>query len=275
MIPLDYITEWRGEAPWTMTSQVEQDLMLSRALVEMFTESSIGESLAFRGGTALYKLHVRPPARYSEDIDLVQVAAGPIGSVLDAIRRVLDPWLGTPKRTAHEGRVILMYRTAAEGLPPVPLRLKIEINSREHFSVFGHEQRRLEVQSRWFSGTANVKTFQLDELLGTKLRALYQRKKGRDLFDLFTTSRRAAVDLGRVVTCFNGYLGHDGTRVSRAEFEMNMHEKLSDDTFLADVEPLIARASDWNVDAAAAFVMHEIAPLLSGEPWRGVGPSGS
>ena len=38
--------------------------------------------------------------------------------------------------------------------------------------------------SRWFTGAAKVLTYDLDELLGTKLRALYQRKKGRDLFDL-------------------------------------------------------------------------------------------
>jgi predicted nucleotidyltransferase component of viral defense system len=274
VIPLDYITEWRAEAPWAMTSQVEQDLMLSRALVDMFTESNIRESLAFRGGTALYKLHIRPAARYSEDLDLVQVDAGPIGGVIDDIRRVLDPWLGPPKRTAHEGRVILLYRTEAEGLPAVPMRLKVEINSREHFSVFGYQRRRLVMQSRWFTGAADVTTFELDELLGTKLRALYQRKKGRDLFDLFTASRRATVDLTRVVTCFNRYLEHDGLRVSRAEFEMNLHEKLTDSTFLGDVGALITRASDWDADAAAAFATHEIAPLLVGEPWRGVGPSG-
>jgi predicted nucleotidyltransferase component of viral defense system len=257
-----------------MTSQVEQDLMLSRALVEMFTESNIRESLAFRGGTALHKLHIRPAARYSEDLDLVQVDAGPIGGVIDDIRRVLDPWLGPPKRTAHEGRVILLYRTEAEGLPAVPMRLKVEINSREHFSVFGYQRRRLAMQSRWFTGAADVTTFELDELLGTKLRALYQRKKGRDLFDLFTASRRATVDLTRVVTCFNRYLEHDELRVSRAEFEMNLHEKLTDSTFLGDVDALITRASDWDADAAAAFATHEIAPLLVGEPWRGVGPSG-
>jgi hypothetical protein len=148
VIPLDYITEWRTEAPWTMTSQAEQDLMLSRALFEMFAEPSIGENLAFRGGTALYKLHIRPPARYSEDIDLVQIPPGPIGGAIDDIRRVLDPWLGTPKRTAREGRVILLYRAMAEGLPPVPLRLKIEINSREHFSVFGYACRQLDIRSR-------------------------------------------------------------------------------------------------------------------------------
>jgi hypothetical protein len=58
------------------------------------------------GGTALYKLHIWPAARYSEDIDLVQVNARPIGSVLDAIRRALDPWLGLPRRTVKEGRVV-------------------------------------------------------------------------------------------------------------------------------------------------------------------------
>jgi hypothetical protein len=76
------------------------------------------------------------------------------------------------------------------------------------------------------------------------------------------------------VTCFNRYLEHDGLRVSRAEFEMNLHEKLTDSTFLGDVDALITRASDWDADSAAAFATHEIAPLLVGEPWRGVGPSG-
>ena len=62
-----------------------------------------------------------------------------------------------------------------------------------------------------------MKTYQLDELLGTMLRALYQRKKGRDLFDLFIASRRAKVDPPRVVECFTRYLEHDGKRVTRAD----------------------------------------------------------
>jgi hypothetical protein len=120
VIPLDYITEWRAEAPWTIEAQVEQDLILSRAVVAMFAEPEIARLLAFRGGTALYKLHIRPAARYSEDIDLVQVNAGPIGSILDAIRRALDPWLGLPRRTVKEGRVALIYRMSSERQPPVP-----------------------------------------------------------------------------------------------------------------------------------------------------------
>ena len=78
MIPRDYITEWRARAPWIDEFQIEQDLVISRALVVIFSEPSLAEALAFRGGTALYKLYLTPPARYSEDIDLVQVAPGPV-----------------------------------------------------------------------------------------------------------------------------------------------------------------------------------------------------
>jgi predicted nucleotidyltransferase component of viral defense system len=268
VIPFDYITEWRVEAPWATEAQVEQDLILSRAIVHIFTEPEVSRVLAFRGGTALYKLHLRPPARYSEDIDLVQVVPGPIGGVLDAIRRTLDPWLGVPRRDVKEGRVVLMYRMTSEGQPPVPLRLKVEINSREHFSVFGIDEREFVVRSRWYTASARIKTYQLDELLGTKLRALYQRRKGRDLFDIFIASRSAHVSPTRVVETFRRYLEHGGHRITRAEFEMNLHEKLADPTFLADIAPLVAPGVEWSRDDAAEFVQREILPLLPGEPWK-------
>ena len=73
MIPRDYITAWRVHAPWANDAQVEQDLVISRALVQLFRVPDLASGLAFRGGTALYKLHLTPPPRYSEDIDLVQV----------------------------------------------------------------------------------------------------------------------------------------------------------------------------------------------------------
>lgn len=97
MIPRDYITEWRDQAPWVDDAQVEQNLVISRALIDIFSHETLRQALALRGGTALFKLHL-PAARYSEDIDLVQVKAEPAGPVLDALREVLDPWLGEPKR---------------------------------------------------------------------------------------------------------------------------------------------------------------------------------
>ena len=117
MIPRDFITEWRAHAPWTQDLQVEQDLVISRALVELFSKPALVESLAFRGGTALYKLHIRPAARYSEDIDLVQTRPEPIGATLDAIREALDPWLGTPQRKVKAGSAAVLYRFSSEDAP--------------------------------------------------------------------------------------------------------------------------------------------------------------
>ncbi len=253
MIPFDFITEWRGHAPWVLDAQVEQDLILSRALVEMFRDPDVARMLAFRGGTALYKLRI-PAARYSEDIDLVQVGAGAIGPAFDAIRAVLDPWLGDPRRSLKQGTVTLLYRMQSEGPSPLPMRLKIEINSREHFDVLGIERVAFAVQSRWFTGSASIQTYRLEELLGTKLRALYQRRKGRDLFDLWTAHAHTQVDPAQVVRCFLHYLAQAELHVSRAEFEANLERKLRDERFVADIAPLLPPRSTWSIDRAAEYV---------------------
>lgn len=119
MIPRDYITEWRAHAPWVQDFQVEQDLVISRALVAIFGHPLLRKSLAFRGGTALYKLHLKPAARYSEDIDLVQINAEPAGPIMGALREVLDPWLGRPQWKQTEGRVTFVYRFDSEDAPLV------------------------------------------------------------------------------------------------------------------------------------------------------------
>ena len=117
VIPLDYITEWRQVAPWAPDAQVEQDLVISRALVHLFQQKEVSRLLAFRGGTALYKLYLSPPSRYSEDIDLVQMLPGAPGPLIDAIRGTLDSWLGAPRRVIKEGKVALLYSFRAEGQP--------------------------------------------------------------------------------------------------------------------------------------------------------------
>lgn len=270
MIPQANITAWRSVAPWADDAQVEQDLILSRAVVDLFAEPSIADKLALRGGTALNKLFIRPPSRYSEDIDLVQTTAGTIGPLLDAIRARLDSWLGRPKRSSAVGGVALVYLFESE-IPPIrALRLKIEINTREHFSVFGFRAPPVTVANPWFTGTANVATYELDELLGTKLRALYQRRKGRDLFDLWLCLDRGLLNADRVVACFAEYMRREQHTVSRAEFERNLHDKLTDTTFLGDVSPLLAANVSYDARAAMALVQEVLVSRLPGDPWRGV-----
>jgi len=153
------------------------------------------------------------------------------------------------------------------------MRLKVEINSREHFSILGMEKRRFDVSSPWFSASASILTYELDELLGTKLRALYQRKKGRDLFDLWWAARHRSVDFDRIIRCFREYLEHGGYRVSRAEFEANLAQKMRDPAFTADLGRLLAPGVDWDLTEAARLVIDELVPRLQGEPWKGPGRS--
>jgi predicted nucleotidyltransferase component of viral defense system len=265
MIPRDYITAWRSQAPWVQDIQIEQDLVICRALVEIFNHELLARSLAFRGGTALYKLHLKPAARYSEDIDLVQVRAEPAGPVMEALRSVLDPWLGTPRWKQTEGRVTFTYRFSSEDTPPIGMKLKVEINSREHFAVHGFKRMPFSVASRWFEGQCEIATYELDELLGTKLRALYQRRKGRDLFDLATALQQDGVDPERVVTAFMTYMDHGGHAITRALFEENMQQKLRDPQFAADIGPLLANGHEWDMEKAADAVSTALIQRIPGK----------
>ena len=107
--------------------------------------------LIFRGGTALNKLYINPPARYSEDIDLVQIKSEPIGKTIDAIRSVLDSWLGKPNRKLTERSAKLVYKF--EAIDRTTAKLKIEINTTEHFHVQKPKTVSFSMDSEWFSGT--------------------------------------------------------------------------------------------------------------------------
>lgn len=269
MIPRAHINAWRKVAPWPVSAQVEQDLVLSRALVEMYRRAEIAQGAIFRGGTALHKLFFQPAGRYSEDIDLVQRDAGPIGNLIHAIRDALDPWLGEPKWKQGAGRFTLYYRFETSFEPVVKPKLKVEINTREHFSVHGFAERNFEVNSPWFSGGAQVTTYELSELLGTKLRALYQRKKGRDLFDLWLGLNHAETSVDDLLSSFAVYMDFLGAQVSRAQFEANMDAKMRDDVFLTDLEPLLRPTLKFDNHEAWQQVHKQIVSRFPGKPWQG------
>lgn len=241
MIPRAYVTRWRQHAPWLLDEQVEQDLVISRALVELFSAPEIAANLAFRGGTALHKLHLAPAARYSEDIDLVQVVSGPIGPILDVIRALMEPWLGKAKKWKQtENMCTLVYRFTTEGKPPVSMRLKLEINVRESFTKLGVLDMPFAVESPWFTGRATLKTYALEELLGTKLRALYQRRKGRDAFDLaHALDLQPQLDRQAVVDCFTAYMDRANETPTRAQFTKNLADKRAHPGFTSDMRALL------------------------------------
>lgn len=261
MIPQSSIDYWRSKAPWSSDLQVEQDLVLSRAVVEIFADDQLRELVAMRGGTVLNKLHFAGGSRYSEDIDLVKMHAGKGGPLLDALRKKLDPWLGVPKREIKERGMNLVYRFKSEA-EQVPMRLKIEINTVEQFSVMGYVNAPYEVDSPWFAGKAVIKTFCLEELMGTKIRALYQRKKGRDLFDLWYAMEFCSCNPEATVNCFLEYMSRGGTSVRRAEYSLNVRNKELDKIFTEDISALLRPGLNYDIEKAFKMVRVELITLL-------------
>jgi predicted nucleotidyltransferase component of viral defense system len=155
MIPEYAIREWGKSVPWNSPAQIEQDLIICRALVALFNDEYLASHLAFRGGTTLHKLYMQPQQRYSEDIDLVQITAEPIKETIDRIREVLS-FLGTPKIKQKAHNNTLIFRFDSEMPPIIPIRLKVEINSREHFNVLGLTKFTFSVSNQWFTGDCNV-----------------------------------------------------------------------------------------------------------------------
>lgn len=265
MIPEFCLTEWRQQVPWVEDCQIEQDLIISRALVNLFEREKIKNSLVFRGGTALHKLFIKPAGRYSEDIDLVQITFGPIGPVLNEIRSALN-WLGEPKSKLTERSAKLIYRYTA--VDNSQRKLKIEINTTEHYHFTDLIDYGFAVSNSWYSGEFKLRTYQLDELIGTKMRALYQRRKGRDLFDLWMVLKNNLINPANVIDIYLSHCEKEAKIMTRALFEKSMSEKIQNDDFKTDIINLLAAEQEWSFDLAHEIVQDNLISLIPGKPSR-------
>lgn len=255
MIPQAYITEWSNHVPWQTHEQVEQDLVICRALFEIFSDEWLASHLAFRGGTAIHKLFLAPQPRYSEDIDLVQISSEPIKETVEHLQECLS-FLGEASIEPRKDSYRLKFRYDSESLPVQKMRLKVEINTREHSSVLGFEKVLFEVRSSWFSGSCTLTTFKPEELLGTKLRALYQRRKGRDLFDLYIAqTKKPDLKNNDILKCYREYMKFSVDHPPTGkQYLQNMEAKMKDAEFLGDTTGLLRPEIIYNPAIAYELV---------------------
>ncbi len=178
---------------------------MSRLIIDIANHDLLGPELAFRGGTCLHKLHLPTALRYSEDLDYVRTTHGPVGAVVDALRDVTSA-VGLQERSRKIRAGIATYVCRASAEAGGVIRIKIETNVEETEPFLDRERRSYAVASPWFEGHGEVGTFALDELMATKLRALYQRRKGRDLFDLWHVLVALDADDARIVAGLEHYM---------------------------------------------------------------------
>lgn len=254
------VLAWRSVARWADENDVEQDLIITRAIFDIFEDPWLSQRLAFRGGTALHRLHLAPPARYSEDIDLVQRIPERIGPTFDRLRERLG-WIGRPRSDiGRQPKISFGFEAGAGSASPARRRLKIEINTMEHFGTV--EPVAYRVEHEVLARACEIPTYSLEELLGTKVRALYQRKKGRDLFDLWWANTHRELDLEGVAVHFRRYMAEEGSDVpSAAQLRANLDAKAATGVF-EEVRPLLRTDVGYDATEALAWLEEAFLPLL-------------
>jgi predicted nucleotidyltransferase component of viral defense system len=264
----------QSQVPWPDQTQVEQDLLLCLAMGALFNDPFLSGQIAMRGGTVLHKVHLAPASRYSEDIDLVAVSDRPEEHLRAAIKRALKPVLGAHKRwgwaemklavrnLAQPSRVLrVIYEVPSVIAPGRNLTVVVEANVTERLPYRPVVDLPFALPFRGALIGTRVKSFDIHEMLGTKLRALFQRRRGRDLFDLYwalTAVASASVKPEEVIDAFAHYMQQEGTVVPRQEFLHQLDLRLADKGFCSDMQTLLRQGLVYNPAEAGRLVREEL-----------------
>jgi len=273
-----HLTAWQARVLWPKQSQIEQDLRLSRGVAAIFNDAVLGDHLAMRGGTVLHKAHLAPATRYSEDIDLVLIKPMKTSTLEGHLIRVLAPILGKPSPSIIADAWLALRNVIKPSkilrIPfkfiPIGLSLqetiKVEVNLNELEAMYPLVM--VNFQAMDEDGnvvTARACSYDINEMMGTKTRALMQRKQGRDLYDLWYAwdlSQKGmtpyVVDGKKAMVAFEWYLKNEEAEIGRAEAEQLLSIRLKDQTFRRDMETLLRPdLGKFDVDAAANVVREE------------------
>ncbi len=235
MFKKDFIKEWGDVVPWEEDYRLLQDLVISRALVEFFSDEYLRDEHRYRGGTALNKLHYPESYRYSEDIDMARMKPGPNGPVLDRLREILEPWLGEGQYKPSQVASKLLFEVAnlsSEGRGNI---LKLEMSYKDKFVLDRQVTMPFQMSHTWFSGSVEVPAFSSEEVLASKLRALLGRNKGRDLLDHDHALRnKVGLDIPHIMKMFGEFAVRLGPKISRAAAQMRMFGKMEDPYVILD-----------------------------------------
>jgi Nucleotidyl transferase AbiEii toxin, Type IV TA system len=258
MIPQRHITQWSTVVGWPRVEQVEQDLLLLRLIVDISNDPYLGDELVFRGGTCLHKLRMSSALRYSEDLDYVRRSSGPIKEMMVALRAIGER-LGMQVNVEISKYPKVKFRAPFEtGIGT--MRIKIEVNTYERSPALPFDRVPFTVTSDWFTGHADVLTFSTAELVATKIRALYQRSKGRDLFDLWLALTVLNIPPEEILDAFHPYRPDGLTSILSIS---NLQAKLSTGDFRHDITPLMRRTLvGYDPDTAGQMVIDRLLARL-------------
>jgi predicted nucleotidyltransferase component of viral defense system len=240
MIPRPVLAAWRRKVPWRDDRQVAQDLLLSLLAIRVANDPLTSEHLVWRGGTCLHKLHLDRPWRYSEDLDYVLLGEAGHGRIKDALTGIIADLGMECTRADVSGSRVNVWASAEVGALSGPrIKVKFEVNCNDAPPVLDLVRIQHEVKTRLWDEDAQILTFQAPEIVGTKFRALAQRRKGRDLSDLWLARRELGIQDAPLATAADHYLAHEG--IAPATLRERLADHVTDPEFCNDLKALTAQ----------------------------------
>lgn len=228
-------------------------MLLSQALCAIANDDLLSEELTVRGGTAFHKLFLPSPRRYSEDLDYVRSSAGGIGPIMKRLTELGEKNGFSVRTRIGQFPKVFWHTTAQTG---TPLKIKIEIDTFERSPALPFLFKHHDIDTKWLKISSDIRTFQPEELVATKLRALYQRSKGRDLYDIWLALDILELEPDRIIAAFEPYRpkGMTGKKAIA-----NLKLKLEDHLFRNDINNLIAFGTEsYNAVEAGNLVIEKL-----------------
>ena len=256
------LRNWADEVGISDLSLAEQDVRVSYALKEIFENDFLKPLLCLKGGTAINKLYLKDTSRLSVDLDFNHLGdkdtvAKQRPDVRKEIVKALardDPSyeFGVTRRDWYQTTIQAAYKPLS-GLPSV--KLKIEISHAERFPILDSK-----IKSFGLIDTAEsckVITYSIDELVSTKLRALFTRAKGRDIYDIYQAGKMG-LNKRLVRKMFIYYLFRVGKAYNPKLDYAKLNERLVKKQYIDDVTGYIRQGVDFSLDEAARNLTQDL-----------------
>ena len=265
LINKEQIIEWQKEERFKRSVHAEKDLYIEFFLSVFPQNQWLFKHLIFKGGTALHKIHLEKSLRFSEDMDFEHRDNSKIQTTLNKIDLFLNKMNFNKKteRAKNNYKVSALYESP---ITEETEKLKIEISDREDFSILGYTQKPLRINNVCFSSEIMIGTYDINEILSQKTRALYQRNKGRDLYDLFVSQLHPDFDIEKIAQCFIRHMTDEKSENSmmpaEKDFITRLKRKEQSDFFLDDVFDFLKTDVQYNQGNAFQWAKREFVPSL-------------
>ena len=183
-----------------------------------------------------------------------------VGGIGPIMRRLTELGVknGFTVRTRISQFPKVFWHTAAQ--TGAPLKIKIEIDTFERSPALPFLFKRHDIDTRWLQISSEIRTFQPEELVATKFRALYQRSKGRDLCDIWLALEVLGLEPERIIGAFKPYRPKGMTKKKAIA---NLNLKLEDRSFQDDINNLIVSdTKPYNVIEAGNLIIDTLLSKL-------------